>query len=314
VIRLFRRRGKGHEPDIEALSAHLDGRLDARRAAALEAHVAACEACRTAMDGLRESMALLRRMPVAEAPRSFRLRPEDVAATAQHERRTPSLVRWSPVAAGAAIAVFAAVLGTDLATRGDGGSPLTSSATEQRTGVLTQNDTFEREGTEYGGAPGPETGGPGGAMEAPDTGTSIAAAAPPLTASTEAPFDAVATPDGTPAPTEPAGAGAAAKPPQPDNRPAPTGPPPDGDGNVPAPDAPAPREGGPAPTAAAGGDAAVRGEAGSTPTPELSALASEGKGGEGNRTGFLIVEIAAGVAAVVSGGTFAAWRLRRRGP
>lgn len=67
-----------HEYWREQLSAQVDGRLDAREAAALEAHLATCDRCRTEQEQTRQTVALLRRIPAAPPPRSFALRPADV--------------------------------------------------------------------------------------------------------------------------------------------------------------------------------------------------------------------------------------------
>ncbi len=341
MIKLLRLPGKRHQPDIEALSAHLDGRLDAARDVALSSHVASCEACRTVLDEMRRTQAVLRRMPMAEAPRSFRLRPSDVAADVPTGSRAPTspVLRWSPALAGVAFAVFAVVLGADLATRGGGGGSLASRESDQRTGTILDDATFSQESAKDGGAgvPGPE--GPAGGIQPPDTGTSIAAAAP-FDASTQAPLAAAPTPDVTQTPpeavipadtaAEPPGPGedeADATAPEAATEAAPTGPPPDGDEELPPPDAPLPADDGltddgrttdgSADATPLAGDAAVRPDgpapAPSAPTGEVTALSSDNEGGDdGNRTAFLIVEIAAAIAAVVSGGTFVAWRSRRR--
>ena len=107
LLRFFR----GHEPDVNALSAQLDGQLDAAAAARLDEHVAACEACRSVRDGLRSTRDALRAMPAATPARSFRLRVADVEAAAARAPRAPQLTRWAPagmVAAAVAIAVVGA--------------------------------------------------------------------------------------------------------------------------------------------------------------------------------------------------------------
>ena len=97
-----------HEPDIAALSALLDGRLDAAPRRRFEAHIAACDACRARLDGLRACARRCARCRRSNAPRSFRLRPADVAgaaparaaarrgaahdAGAQRSARSPSVV------------------------------------------------------------------------------------------------------------------------------------------------------------------------------------------------------------------------------
>ena len=61
LLRSFRK----HQPDVNALSAQLDGVLDPRESARLDAHVASCDACRAQLDGLRTTRAALRSMPEA---------------------------------------------------------------------------------------------------------------------------------------------------------------------------------------------------------------------------------------------------------
>ncbi len=57
----------------ERLSEYLDKRLDARSEAAVRRHVEACDACRQELAALKQTVTLLREMPMAPAPRSFLL-------------------------------------------------------------------------------------------------------------------------------------------------------------------------------------------------------------------------------------------------
>lgn len=52
----------------DELTAYLDGALPPPEHAAVEAHLAACPACRAARDRLTATLALLRRLPPAAAP------------------------------------------------------------------------------------------------------------------------------------------------------------------------------------------------------------------------------------------------------
>jgi anti-sigma factor RsiW len=110
VLGLF---GRNHQPDVELLSAHLDGQLDAPAAGRLEAHLRTCGACRTRLAGLGDARDALRSLPEAEPPRSFRLRRAEVEA-APRPRVIPPLVRAMPALGAAAAIVFVAVLGADL--------------------------------------------------------------------------------------------------------------------------------------------------------------------------------------------------------
>lgn len=129
VTKVLRKLFHGHQPDTEALSCLLDGRLDAAAGKALEEHVAACAACATRLDELHEVRTLLSAMQRVEAPRSFRLRAADVAGRAE-QAPPPRRTAFAPYAAAAAVFVFALVLATDLATRdgADDGALLTASA------------------------------------------------------------------------------------------------------------------------------------------------------------------------------------------
>lgn len=121
------RLGRAHAPDVVALSARLDGALDARVAARLEEHLASCHACRAALAALRSTREALRALPELDAPRSFRLRAADVqrASVAPARPATPML-RWAPAFAAAAAAVFVIALAADL--RSDGAGLRTASA------------------------------------------------------------------------------------------------------------------------------------------------------------------------------------------
>jgi anti-sigma factor RsiW len=118
---------RSHKPDAEALSALADGELDAARARALEAHLAACEACTARLEELKRVQSMLAAMPQADAPRSFRLRRADVEAPARPAPVfMPGLLRALPAASGVAALAFVLVLATDFSTR-DGGGGRTAS-------------------------------------------------------------------------------------------------------------------------------------------------------------------------------------------
>jgi hypothetical protein len=122
---------RGHTPDIVALSAKLDGALDERDAARLDAHLMSCAACAGVLDGLRATRAALRAIPPVDAPRSFRLRAADVEAMAAREERRAPAQRWAPLAAGCAAIVLAVIIGASLyANRG-------SSTNQAATGALS---------------------------------------------------------------------------------------------------------------------------------------------------------------------------------
>ncbi len=100
---------RGHEPDVNALSAHLDGHLDATAAARLDEHVASCDACRGVRDGLRATRDALRAMPEAAPTRSFRLRAADVERRAERTVLAAGVARWAPGAIATALVTIAIV-------------------------------------------------------------------------------------------------------------------------------------------------------------------------------------------------------------
>ncbi len=155
LLRSFRR----HQPDVNALSAQLDGMLDAPASARLDAHVATCDACGAQLDGLRATRAALRSMPEATAPRSFRLRVADtVPVTAP---RSPML-RWAPAAGAFASVVVAVVVGASLYSDGSSSS--------------SQESAKSQHGSEaVASAPGPTAALDGAAGAALDMGSGAAA-------------------------------------------------------------------------------------------------------------------------------------------
>lgn len=111
--------GRPHKPDVGALSALVDGALPPAAAAALEAHVAGCEACRAELAGLRAVRSMLSALPEAAAPRSFRLRRADVEAPARRSAAPPVWLRAMPALSAAALVLFVALAAVD-ASRGGG--------------------------------------------------------------------------------------------------------------------------------------------------------------------------------------------------
>ncbi len=113
-------RRPAHPVRDSELSAHLDGALDARARARVEAHVEGCAACRETLDGLRAVRQALRELPPVAAPRSFALREADVRA---QPRSAPARGWAAPMLSGvsvAALVAFGTLVSVDLVGSGSG--------------------------------------------------------------------------------------------------------------------------------------------------------------------------------------------------
>jgi hypothetical protein len=77
-----------HQWADESLSAYIDGELSPGESARVEKHLQECRACGENLATLRQTVGLLRELPVLPAPRSFAVRP--VAARAKPARAAPS--------------------------------------------------------------------------------------------------------------------------------------------------------------------------------------------------------------------------------
>jgi hypothetical protein len=113
---MFWTRRTGHLSN-EELSAYLDGELPAARLTAAAGHLAGCDQCSAALDALRQTAALVSRLPQVEAPRSFTLTPAMAGSgqrRPQQPQRRPQLVFVPAVALTLLVALFA----VDLASSG----------------------------------------------------------------------------------------------------------------------------------------------------------------------------------------------------
>ena len=72
-----------HRRFRERLSGYIDGQVNGREKAALETHLASCERCRTELAQLHSVRTILHSLPPVQAPRSFRLTPQQVAPVAR---------------------------------------------------------------------------------------------------------------------------------------------------------------------------------------------------------------------------------------
>ena len=106
----------------DQLSAYTDGQLTAAETEALERHLAACVDCRQALEDIRATVLALRDLPSVEVPRSFALRPEQVARPARPRPAlaVPVLATGMRLAGAALVFALATVLVVDLGDlRGD---------------------------------------------------------------------------------------------------------------------------------------------------------------------------------------------------
>ncbi len=123
MARLFGR-GKKEGRRGELLSAYLDGELSDSERARLEAQLADDPALRAELDGLRQTVALVRGLPPVPAPRNFLLpqttaaRPHPATARALYARPAP----WLTAAAAIASFLFIALLSLDLLLPGMSGN------------------------------------------------------------------------------------------------------------------------------------------------------------------------------------------------
>jgi anti-sigma factor RsiW len=132
----------------EDLVAWLDGECDAAEAARVEAHVAACAACRREAELLRGSAALLARLPGLAAPAGFDAR--IVAAVRNTSTPAGRVFHLRPGVAAAAAAVVAVAAGVWwFAGSRDASSPGVLSAREEEAlaedlAVISSLDVLEK--------------------------------------------------------------------------------------------------------------------------------------------------------------------------
>lgn len=114
----------------DQLSAYMDGELTASAAEALERHLVACPDCQQVLEELQVTALALRELPQEALPRSFTLRPEQVARPApQRTAPTPPVLAFGMRLTSAALAfALATVLVVDLGgLRGGGDDAVPSS-------------------------------------------------------------------------------------------------------------------------------------------------------------------------------------------
>jgi hypothetical protein len=132
----------------DQLSAYIDGELTAAGTEALERHLAVCSDCQQELEEFRATVLALRELPQEELPRSFTLRPEQVARpTPQRAASAPPVLAFGMRLTSAALAfALAAVLVVDLGgLRGSGddsvppaGAPVEMAAPQPGGEVLSE--------------------------------------------------------------------------------------------------------------------------------------------------------------------------------
>jgi len=148
----------------DQLSAYIDGALDPPAAGRLEAHLGECEGCRTELEQLRSTVAALRELPEAQAPRSFALSPERAAVRGSAVPAAPLAFGARIAAAGVAVAL-AAVLVVDLGDLGGDGATEEVSAPQ----MMAEREADEGE-MEAGGAAPATVSEPYGTPASPEAG------------------------------------------------------------------------------------------------------------------------------------------------
>ena len=138
----------------DQISAYVDGALDPPAAGRLEAHLGECEGCRTELEQLRSTVAALRELPEAQAPRSFALSPERAAVRRPAVPAAPLAFGARIAAAGVAVAL-AAVLVVDLGDLGGDGVTEEVSAPQMTAEREADEGVMEGEGAAPAAVPEP---------------------------------------------------------------------------------------------------------------------------------------------------------------
>lgn len=120
------RKKSEHDWVGESLSAYIDGELTTRERTRVEQHLKECQACAEDLRTLRQTVALLKELPVIPAPRSFAVRPR---VAKFRPAPAPSAWGYGLLKGATAIAalMLALLIGGDLALHVFGG-PLVSLA------------------------------------------------------------------------------------------------------------------------------------------------------------------------------------------
>jgi hypothetical protein len=201
------RRSRAHPVPDEELSALADGRLEARRRAAVEAHVSVCDACHAQVAELKALKAMLAAVPATVAPRSFALsaavlrqaqdeRPrvaQDKRGAATRGSGRPATPLWAPALA---FTVLVLLLGVDAFDNGAGSSSRSSADTAlstQKTAAGSAESSFSN------AAPAPVQPRAADSAQAPPSSTPQAAAGAAAQTAPSAAADAARSSAATPA-------------------------------------------------------------------------------------------------------------------
>ncbi len=202
LLRALRRR---HEPDAAALSARLDGELDAAAVSALDGHVASCAACQALLAELRSTREVLRAMPAVVEVRSFRVRAADVERVSRVVTQTPRALLLVPALGALAAIVLVVAGGIDLSGNVSRDSSSDRAERAPASGAMRSSNTASDKsmassavaanaGAAGSGASSPSAGGLAPAANPPAQGSPAATAHPEAQDSDAASGSAVAAP------------------------------------------------------------------------------------------------------------------------
>ena len=106
-----------HDWVQERLSAYLDGALRADEQAKLQSHLATCDACTQDLETLRQTVAVLKRLPSQPLPQSFLLRANQVPSAHRSSSTWLSLMFGGATAMAALLLVMVVALDLAQSTR-----------------------------------------------------------------------------------------------------------------------------------------------------------------------------------------------------
>ncbi len=202
----------------EDLSAYSDGELNAARLQSAAAHLASCDECTAALDGLREVSVLVSRLPEAEPSRSFVLTP--AMAGSGQQRPQPAPKRQSFVFVPAvALTLLVALFAVDLASSGTSSTTSNDEAATASQAMIAKDASSSADARDSGGGAGTADAPLRSTFAAPVAPTPLPGAIAPSAPSTTGPL---AAPNVVPPATGPASTPSSPGEQQPALAPAPT--------------------------------------------------------------------------------------------